>query len=263
MDLNLKNKIALISGSNRGTGAIIAKHLCAEGATIVRHSNDENGFNKIKNDFPNDFSIWGDIATEEGAQQAIEQLWKLVSQIDILVNNYGTATGGKWESFSETDWIDIYQKNVLSSARLIAAIIPTMKSLSWGRIIQLSTIGSINPNSRMPHYYASKGAMSNMTVSLAKELDNTGITVNTVSPGLILTEELQAGYTIKAKRKGWGSSWEEIERAIVEHEFPNPSGRIARREEVADLVCFLASDKAAFINAQNIRIDGGAISLTI
>lgn len=263
MDLGLSNKTALITGANRGTGELIAIQLQAEGAKVIMHSNDLAGFDFIQKKHPDALAIWGDIATDQGYQQCTEQLWQHVGKVDILVNNYGTASGGKWEHFDEQNWLDIYQKNVLSSARLIAGLLPTMKTLGWGRIIQLSTIGSVNPNSRMPHYYASKGALSNMTVSLAKELSNTGVTVNTVSPGLILTEELKAGYTLKAQKKGWGSDWSDIEKAIVENEFPNPMGRIAKREEVADLVCFLASRRADFINAQNIRIDGGAIGLTI
>jgi len=263
MDLNIKGKVALVSGSNRGTGEVIANHLQEEGVIVVRHSIDQKDFNLLQEKYPNTLAIWGNLATDEGCGQCVSELWRLVKQVDILVNNYGTATGGRWETFEEDNWLDIYQKNVLSSARLIAAISPQMKTLGWGRIIQLSTIGSINPNSRMPHYYASKGALSNMTVSLSKELANTGITVNTVSPGLILTEELKAGYMIKAQRKGWGNSWDSIEKAIIENEFPNPCGRIATREEISDLICFLASKNAGFINGQNIRIDGGAIGLTI
>ena len=100
-----------------------------------------------------------------------------------------------------------------------------------------------------------------MTVSLAKELANTGITVNTVSPGLIKTDELKLYYKEKAKRKGWGESWEEIEKAVVQNEFPNPVGRIAEREDIANLVAFLASEQAGFINGQNIRVDGGALGI--
>src|SRR5690606_21566055 len=158
------------SGANRGTGEVIANHLEREGAQVIRHCNDETSFQQIHKKYPHASAVWGDITNEAGSAHCLSQLWKSVSQIDILINNYGTATAGKWDSFNEADWLDIYQKNVLSSARLIAGISPKMKTLGWGRIIQISTIGSINPNSRMPHYYASKAAMANMTASLAKEL---------------------------------------------------------------------------------------------
>jgi NAD(P)-dependent dehydrogenase (short-subunit alcohol dehydrogenase family) len=111
----------------------------------------------------------------------------------------------------------------------------------------------------MPHYYAAKGALATLGPSLALELAGTGITVNTVSPGLIHTPELEAGYRARGARKGWGESWDEILTHLVAEDFPNPCGRIATRQEVADLVLFLCSPRADFINGQNIRIDGGAV----
>ena len=263
MNLHLGGKVALISGAHRGTGEIIARQLAEEGAYVLLHGFEQNSTQILAQNIKNAHPVWGDLCTDDGVTQILQQALQQHSQIDILVNNYGTATPGKWQNFDSEQWLDMFQKNVLSAARLIAAVLPQMKQLGWGRIIQLGTIGSLNPNKIMPHYYASKAALANMTASLCKEVADTGITVNTVSPGLILTEELKVAYQIKAARKGWGESWPEIEKAIVKHEFPNPVGRIARREEIADLVCFLASDKAGFINGQNIRIDGGALSLSL
>jgi NAD(P)-dependent dehydrogenase (short-subunit alcohol dehydrogenase family) len=153
----------------------------------------------------------------------------------------------------------MYQKNVLSAARLIQGLVPAMKAKGWGRIVQLGTIGSHQPNSIMPHYYAAKGALATMSVSLTKELSHTGITVNTISPGYIRTAELEAGFRRRAEKKGWGENWDDIVKQIVASEYPNPCGRIAERQEVADLVAFICSERAGFINGQNIRIDGGAV----
>ena len=154
----------------------------------------------------------------------------------------------------------MYQVNVLSAARLIQGCVPAMKQRSWGRIVNLGTIGSHQPNKIMPGYYAAKGALATMGASLTRELSDTGITVNTVSPGYIRTEQVEAAYRKKAAREGWSEDWEEIVRHIVATDFPNPCGRIAEREEVADLVAFLCSPRADFINGQNIRIDGGAVN---
>lgn len=254
MDLQLSNRTALVTGSNRGTGLIIANTLAAEGARVIYHSNEHTAPRA-----PGTGSVWGDIRNDQGAAQVLSQLVALGANVDILINNYGTTSRGSWDTATTTDWVDMYQTNVLSALRLVQGLTPTMKEQGWGRIVQLGTIGSHRPNAVMPHYYAAKGAMATMGVSLAKELAGTGITVNTVSPGLIRTPELEASFRKRGQREGWGDSWPEIEAKVVASDFPNPSGRIAEREEVAELVAFLCGDRAGMINGQNIRIDGGAV----
>ena len=253
MDLKLKNKVALVTGSNRGTGEVIAVTLAAEGAIVIGHANNAG----YETDLPH--QVWGDIATESGRQQVLSQIAELGLGVDILVNNYGTADRHKWSDSDHDKWLQMYEVNVLSAARLIQGLMEPMKDTGWGRIINLGTIGSHQPNNIMPAYYAAKGALATMGVSLAKELTGTGITVNTISPGLIRTEEVEAGYRAKAKREGWGDDWDEIVKKIAETDFPNPSARIAEREEVADLVAFIASPRAGYINGQNLRIDGGMV----
>ncbi|CAA0101298.1 3-oxoacyl-[acyl-carrier-protein] reductase FabG [Halioglobus japonicus] len=261
MQLTCTNRTALVTGSDRNTGYVIAGCLARAGATVILHSNHSDGSAaNAATELNCDYSVEGDIATEAGCAALIAQLQAQSLEVDILVNNYGTASFAKWSTASSDDWLDMYQKNVLSVARLVQGIVPGMQDRGWGRIVNLGTIGSHRPGKIMPHYYAAKGALANLGVSLAQDLSGTGITVNTVSPGLIRTPELEAGYRARAQKKGWGDDWPEIERHIVAEDFPNPVGRLATREEVADLVTFLCSDQAGFINGQNIRIDGGAIA---
>ncbi len=259
MDLQLRGKAALVTGSHRGTGEVIAKTLAREGATVVFHSNDSGAAEQAAAGVENACAVWGDLSTDEGAEQCLAQTAEAVGDIDILVNNYGTASAGKWGRLDSGAWLDMYQKNLLSAARLIQGVTAAMKAKGWGRIVQLGTIGSHQPNNVMPHYYAAKGALATMSVSLSKELSHTGITVNTISPGYIHTAELEALYRQRAEKKGWGDDWAQILQKIVETDFPNPCGRIAERQEVADLVAFLCSERAGFVNGQNIRIDGGAV----
>lgn len=256
-----ESRTALVTGSNRNTGAIIARSLWEAGARVIFHGNTADGSAlEAAAGLTNTFAVEGDVATEEGCEALLSQLAAQDLSVDILVNNYGTASFGKWQSTGDEDWLDMYQKNVLSVARLVRGLTPGMKLRQWGRVVNLGTIGSHRPGKVMPHYYSAKGALATLGVSLTQELTNTGITVNTVSPGLIHTPELEAGYRAKALRKGWGEDWDTILQHIVAEEFPNPCGRLATREEVADLVLFLCSDKAGFINGQNIRIDGGAVA---
>lgn len=261
MHFDFSDKTALITGSGRNTGAIIAGRFAAAGARVVVHSNETDGTAQDSAaDFEHAIAVAGDIATEAGCVAVLEQLAAADVDIDILVNNYGTASFARWDSSSTQDWLDMYQKNVLSAMRLIQGITPGMKARGWGRIVNLGTIGSHRPAAIMPHYYSAKGALATLGVSLTQALAGTGITVNTVSPGLIHTPELEAGYRARAEKKGWGDNWDDILRHIVQEEFPNPCQRLASRDEVADLVAFLCTDNAGFINGQNIRIDGGAIA---
>lgn len=259
MDLELGNRIALVTGSHRGTGEVIAKTLSEEGATVIVHGPDQDSAQRAAEALKRSYAVWGDISTEPGCRQVAEQVTDLVGEIDILVNNYGIPSRGKWSTACNGDWIDSYQHNVLSAARLIQHFVPEMKQRGWGRIVQLGTIGSHQPNNIMPDYYSAKGALATMTVSLAKELSDTGITVNTISPGYIRTPEVEASLRRRAKQKGWGEDWADIVKQVVANDYPNPCGRLAERQEVADLVTFICSNRAGFINGQNIRIDGGAV----
>ena len=262
MDMDLEGRAALVTGAHRGTGAGIAKGLAAEGARVVVHGFAAGEADAVAEEIGDEaIPIAGDILTDEGAAAAAEAALAAAGRIDILVNNYGKAERGTWMESGSADWIDLYEKNVLSAARMVRLLVPAMKQAGWGRVVNLGTVGSSRPGARMPAYYAAKGALATMTVSLAKDLAGTGITVNTVSPGLIRTVEVEETYRKLAARKGWGETWAEIEAGIMREVMENPTGRIARIEEVADLVAFLVSPRAGFINGQNIRIDGGAVDI--
>ena len=209
----------------------------------------------------------GDVTTQEGANAVIARLVEARRDIDILVANYGTAERKRWADADDAAWLGMYEKNVLSAVRLIRALTPAMKARGFGRVILVGTIGTTRPAARMPHYYAAKAALPAITVSLAKELSGSGITVNLVSPGLIATAEVLD----MARKRGSRESWPEaadpnptaLLRRLAATDMPNPVGRIATVDEVGDLVAFLAGSRAAFINGQNIRIDGGAVDVTV
>lgn len=255
VNLELAGKTALVSGSYRGTGLIIAKRLAEEGVRVLVHGLQAGQAEAAIEEIGTGEPVTGDITTDDGAAALVDACPR---PVDVLINNYGTADAGSWDESDADAWLDSYQKNVLSAQRLIRRLLPEMRTLGWGRIINLGTTGSTRPNSRMPQYYAAKGALATMTISLAKETAGTGIGVNLVSPGLILTPEVQAAYLERGVKKGWGKTWEEIEPHVAKD---IPLGRIVRREEVADLIAFLASPLANGIHGQNIRVDGGALGI--
>lgn len=261
MDLNLEGSSVLVTGSYRGTGLIIARQFLAEGARVWVHGLEAGQAEAAVTELGSGEPVTGDIRTDEGSQALIASMRDQCP--DILVNNYGAAEAGVWSGSNSEDWIRSYQVNVLSATRLINHFLPTMRDAATGRnpkarIINLGTVGSTRPNARNPHYYAAKGALATMTISLAKEVADSGIRVNLVSPGLILTPEVRSAYLKTGARKGWGTTWEEVEPHVASD---IPIGRIVTREEVAALVVFLASPLADGIHGQNIRVDGGALGI--
>lgn len=256
MDLALNNKVALVTGSHRGTGQIIAQTLINEGAKVLVHGMSQDQAEASVSELGGGTAVWGDIVTAEGSAQLLQQCSEF--DISILINNFGAADAGTWQTQDEEAWLLAYQKNVLSAQRLISALLPKLSALEWARIINLGTVGSTSPNARMPGYYAAKGAMANMTIGLAKEVAGSNIRVNLVSPGMIHTPEVEENYMRMAAQRGWGDSWKEVEAHVAKD---IPIRRISRREEVAALVAFLCSPMADAIHGQNIRIDGGQLGI--
>ena len=267
MDLQLKGKATLVTGSYRGTGRAIAETMAREGACVIVHGFDmeptQAVVDAIKAAGGEAAAIIGDITTDEGAAAVHEAAVAAFGPIEILINNYGTADAGTWTKSETSDWIEAYEKNVLSAVRLTRAAMGGMKERGWGRIIMLGTIGSTEPAARMPGYYSAKGALATMTVSLAKDLAGTGITVNIVSPGLIRTKEVEDRFIAQGKAKGWGETWDEVEPHVLKNFMSNLTGKVTLTQEVADLVAFVASPRAASLMAMNLRIDGGTTALVV
>ncbi len=262
MDLKLKGKRALVTGSTSGLGESIVKMLAAEGAEVIVHGrNIERA--KCVADYINlnngkaTIAI-GDLTSDEGADAVIKEALKN-GKIDILVNNAGFYKHTSWTGTSADDWLEVYNANVVSYVRMIQRVLPQMKELGWGRLIHIGGGLGIQPIREQPHYNATLAARHNLSVSLARELKETGITSNVVSPGAIMNESVEEWLNSAAKQKGWGSSFDEIEKNAVKDIVPNDAGRFGRPEEIAAAVCYLASPYADYVSGALLRIDGGTV----
>ena len=263
MDLQLKGKRALVTGSNGGIGAAIAQALADEGVSVVLHGRNEEKLAAAEAEISGRggavASAAGDLSTDAGADDVAARAVDAFGGIDILVNNAGGASEsgrGSWFDLPPSDWAATYQSNVISAGRLIHHVVPAMKADKWGRIIQISSAAGIIPTSGQPDYGPSKAALVNMSMGLSKALAGSGITVNTVSPGMIMTDKLVEFLRRFAEKRGWG---DDVDRAAdyVLKGTGQTVTRIGQVEDIAYAVTMLASPNSGFINGVNLHLDGG------
>jgi NAD(P)-dependent dehydrogenase (short-subunit alcohol dehydrogenase family) len=263
MDLQLQGKRALVTGSSSGIGEAIAVALAREGAAVVVHGRREAEARRVAGAIAaaggKAAVALGDLATDDGVAHVAEAALAAFGGIDIVANNAGAYAEDDWAAPDPARWLDLYNQNVASMVRVIKHFLPPMKERGWGRFIQTASGAASAPAATTAAYAATKAANVNLTVSLAKGLAGTGVTANAVSPGPILTPGLEAFIKDMAARKGWHGGWAELERRFVSEFVPNPTGRVGRPEEVADLVAFVASPRADYINGANLRVDGGFV----
>lgn len=261
MDLELNDRKALITGSTSGIGAATARLLASEGAVVAIHGRDEARAEAVKEEIQQAGGravvCLGDLATDSGAGSVAESVIGQLGGVDILVNNAGLPEFTGWFDTDADMWARLYNNNVLSMVRMINLLVPTMRGRGWGRIIQIGSVVAWQPFASKPHYCAARAAVVNLTLSLARELAETGITVNTVSPGVILSPPARKFFLEMAEQKGWGTDWKSIEKSVLKERMYNQTGRLGREEDVAHLIAFLCSTGAGYINGANYRIDGG------
>ncbi|MGZ8439058.1 MAG: SDR family NAD(P)-dependent oxidoreductase [Candidatus Limnocylindrales bacterium] len=262
VDMKLVGKRAVVTGSSRGIGEAIARRLSGEGVVVAVHGLDaeetEGVAASIRADGGSAVAVVGDIGTDAGAKEVAAKAIAALGGTDILVNNVGILTFATWSDVTSQMWADLYNVNVLGAVRMIREIVPTMRTAGWGRVVQISSAEASNPFAIFPHYAATKAALVNLTVSLAKDLNRTGVTANTVTPGIIRTAGVEAFYRQMAAARGWGDVWEEIEQHALHEILDNAVGRFGLPEEVADTVVFICSPRSAYITAADIRVDGGS-----
>lgn len=263
MDLKLNGKRALITGSNSGIGAGIAKMLADEGVKAIVHGRNEGRCQKIAEDIRQAggeaIAIVADLVIEAEVERLAKEAEQAFGGLDILVNNAGGGAeteNRSWFGASPKDWMDSYQRNVIGAVQLIHLLTPAMKEAGWGRIINISTAAAITPTSAQADYGPAKAAMLNMSLGLSKALTGTGVTSNAISPGMIRTEGLADFLSYFAKKRGWGDDVQRAEDYILKGT-GQTVGRVGEIEDVAFAVAMLASPNSDFINGANFHIDGG------
>ena len=265
MNLGLEGKRALVTGSTGGIGAATVKMLAAEGAAVIIHGRNEARAQALKAEIEaaggKAALALGDLLSDETAPEVLQPALAAFGGIDILVNNLGhyEPLAANWMDATPEEFAYTYQVNVIAAVRAVHAALPGMKERGWGRIINIASGAYTQPPPEFPTYGPAKAALVNLSVGLARALPLSGVTVNTVSPGNTLTETMLSYLPRIGEANGWPETdVYEIEKRFVREQWPSPLGRMGRVEEIAALICFLASTHAAYITGTNYRIDGGA-----
>ncbi|MGE0388225.1 MAG: SDR family NAD(P)-dependent oxidoreductase [Gammaproteobacteria bacterium] len=267
MDLGLRGKRALVTGSSSGIGMAMAMALAREGAAVVVHGRDEARANAVArgiSEYGRAAVALGDLASDAGAESVAAAAHTAFGGIDILVNNAGSYGWWTWENTTPQSWTDLLNENLISMVRMVRLLAPAMKSRGWGRLLQISSTAAPLGLPFAPEYGAGKAAVIHISSSLAKEYGPFGVTSNALVVGTVATGSIvdmvrehvvASGRSPDDPRHVYDAIMESPQAETVKA----PIGRLGTPEEIGDIVTMLCSPRCDFINGATIRADGGRV----
>jgi 3-oxoacyl-[acyl-carrier protein] reductase len=252
MDLGLRDKVAIITGSSRGLGLASAKALAAEGCRVTLCGRTESTLQgaarevaSIAGGDDRVLAVRADLTQADGVQRVLDDTVQRFGGLDVLVNNIGLGRGGGLLETSDAEWQEAFDQTLLPAVRASRLAVPHMTRRGGGSIIIIASVFGREAGGRMT-YNAIKAAEISLAKSLAQQLASANIRVNSVSPGSILFE---GGSWWKRQQENPAAIAEFVKREL-------PFGRFGRADEVGDVVAFLASSRASWISGTSIVVDG-------
>ena len=258
MDLGLRDRAALVAASSRGLGKAIGFELAREGARVAICARGREQLEATAREIrqvtgAEVLAVVADVSQAEDCQRLVEAAGERFGGVDILVTNAAGPPAGYFLDFEDEDWRAAAELTLMSAVRLIRLVLPSMRDRGWGRIINMTSISVKQPIDDLILSNSIRAAVVGMAKTIAPQFAAQGITVNNVCPTYALTERVENLARARAEREG--ISYDE---ALDAYRKQIPARRLGKPEEIAALVAFLASERAAFITGTTIQIDGGS-----
>ncbi|HXH84033.1 MAG TPA: SDR family oxidoreductase [Candidatus Tectomicrobia bacterium] len=255
MDLGLRGKVALVTAASKGMGKACAMALAAEGARVAMCARTEADLKAAAEEVRartggEVLAMRADVTRAGDVTALVEHVNRTWGGVDILIANAGGPPRGMFEEMTDEQWQGAFEVSLLSVVRLVRAVLPTMKSRNWGRILTIQSVSVKQPIPELLLSNAVRPGTHGLMKTLAGQLGRHNITVNTLCPGRILTDRLLSG----ARTAGLPED-EYLKRAGADV----PLGRVGTPEEFAAVAVFLASERASYVTGVALQVDGGLV----
>lgn len=249
-----RTRRALITASTSGIGYAVAQDLLQRGLDVTVHGRTRESASVAAASLGGAVgALHGDVSCSDEVDGLVDELRR--AEFDILIHCAGPYAEHTHETATADDWDLTYRTNTISAVQLATTALAPMRRRGFGRVVFIGTRATRTPIPTMIEYSAAKAALANATISLARTAVAPGVTVNMVSPGVILTPAMQQMF--QSRPEAAGLPWAEVEASLVADYAPNPQQRLGRAEEIAALIGFLVGDDAGYLNGADIPVDGG------
>ena len=259
MDLGLKGKVAIVAASSKGMGKATAMALAAEGARVTMCARGVDALAKAAQDVQDRhqadvLAVPADVTRYDDVKRVVLETVGRWGTVNILVNNAGGPPPGAFADVDDSAWQAAFELNLLSTIRFIREVVPHMRKAGGGAIINIQSVSVKEPIDNLILSNSIRSGVTGLAKSLSRELAKDRIRVNTVLPGAIQTDRLRQVIAGQAQRQG--RSVEELRRTW---EGEIPLGRLGEPEDVADMIVFLASERANYVTGVTVQVDGGRV----